>query len=107
MADSDHQGIATQNANAPVQVFYVQRTMKVYGINEHETQSLSSLNAQATTFFSLGSSFIGVGLGIWMNVVFATQLTPSGQVAQTVAAPALIIAAVAFFWLAWKAVQSR
>lgn len=105
--DVQAEEMMAQNSNAPVQFFYVQRTMKMYGINEYEAQGLSSLNAQASAFFSLGSCFSSFALGIWTNAAFATSLTPAGEVAQFIGAPAMCVIALAFFLLAWQAVKSR
>lgn len=94
-------------AGASVQPFYVQRTMKVYAINEHEVQTLSSLNAQATVFFSLGSFFLSAALGIWTNAAFATEPSAMSQVANMFIAPGCLVVAVAFMILGWVAMRSR
>ncbi|MGO9991327.1 MAG: hypothetical protein ACLPTF_02285 [Steroidobacteraceae bacterium] len=91
---------------ATITTVYVERQVKAFSVFETELDVLSSLNAQATVFFSVGSAFITYAVGIWTNSSFATQLTPEGKLANEFVAPGLVFISIVFYSLAimawWK-----
>jgi hypothetical protein len=90
---------------AMVKTTYVERQVKALAVFDHELEALSSLNAQSTAFFALGSAALSYAIGIWTNAGFAQQLTPAGELASGVLAPGLVIVAAIFFTLgvfAWS-----
>jgi protein-S-isoprenylcysteine O-methyltransferase Ste14 len=86
---------------------YVERQMKVYAITESEFASLSTLNAQMTTFASVGTALIGAAGSIWANAVFYTEVPPTATIAKSIVAPACVVLALVFFYLAWHARKNR
>jgi hypothetical protein len=92
---------------ASVQPQYVRRVMKVYAINEHEAQTLSSLNAQATVYFSLASFFASFCLAIWINALFYTYMPPVAVIAAYVVAPCLGVIAIGSLIMAIVSLRSR
>jgi hypothetical protein len=84
---------------ASVQPQYAKRIMKVYAINENEVTTISSLNSQATLFFSLASFIASAAISIYTNAIFYTELTAAGQVAKYFVVPILCVLTVAFVGL--------
>jgi hypothetical protein len=82
-------------AGASVQPQYAKRVMKVYAINENEVTTITSLNTQATFFFSLASFLTSAAISIFTNAVFYTELTPAGVLAKEYVAPMLCVVSVA------------
>jgi hypothetical protein len=70
---------------------YMGRTMTTYPVSEPEMEQISSLSAQVTTRFSVATLLLGLGASIWINAVFATDLTPAGQLASQYVAPLLLL----------------
>lgn len=86
---------------------YTKRNMRMFVINEGEYQTISAMNSQATASFSVSSFFASAGLGIYTNAVFAEKLTSAGEVAQVVAAPALLVMSIALLVLGILSLRSR
>jgi hypothetical protein len=86
---------------------YVERRMKVYAITDSEFSSVSMLNAQTTTFFSIGLAILSAAVSIWINAVFYADAPPAAVVAQKYVAPCGVLLALSFFWLAFRAIQNR
>jgi hypothetical protein len=86
---------------------YVGREVMVYAVFETEVDSLSSLNAQATVFFSVGTGLLSFAAAIWINRAFYTDIPPAAQLATSVGAPILLALSVVFFGLAGHAWYSR
>ncbi len=99
--------------NAPLQIgsslvpLYVERQMKVYAVTEGEVGSLSTLNAQATVFYSAASFSLSAAISIWINAIFYTELTPAAAVAKLYVAPAILLLAAVLYYLGWHATKSR
>lgn len=91
---------------ATVKTTYVEREVKVLAVFDTEVDAISSLNAQATVFFSVGAGLISLAGGIWTTAVFSEKLTAAGQVATDVGAPVLGALSLIFFglalWAWWK-----
>jgi hypothetical protein len=68
---------------------------------------LSTLNAQTTTFVSIGLALISIAVSIWVNAVFYTEVPPAAAVAKVLVSPILLLVGLALFWLAWRASKSR
>jgi uncharacterized iron-regulated membrane protein len=105
----DSQGQAptfTSERGATVKTTYVEREVQALAVFDTEVETISSLNTQATVFFSVGTGLISLAGGIWTSAAFSTQLTPAGQLAVTLAAPVLCLLSLVFFGLAlvawWK-----
>jgi hypothetical protein len=79
----------------------------VYALHEHEIQTISMMNTQATVFFSAGSGFVSFGLGIIVNALFQTNLTPSGEVLFKIGAPLVVLCSMLFFGLGFWAIHKR
>jgi hypothetical protein len=92
---------------ATVSAFYVEREVKVFALHEYEVDNLSSLNADSSTFFSLGSILITLGLSIKINAIFYADLTPEGHVAEAYAFPILLFVGVVFVLVGVRAVYKR
>jgi hypothetical protein len=108
MSTDDEIGTTTGGSRgATITTVYVTRQVKAFAVYEAEIESLSSLNAQATAFLSLGAAFLSYAVGIWTNASFATQLTPAGELANSAVAPGFVLVAGVFFWLAWNAWLKR
>lgn len=97
----------TSGTGATVQPQYMGRTMKCYPVQEAEMEMLSTLNSQATGFFSIGSALAAYAASIWTNAAFASALTESGKTAAQQVAPVTVFLAIAFALLGWDAVRRR
>jgi hypothetical protein len=103
----------TPSTNPPLQIgsslvpLYVERQMKVYAVTEGEVESLSTLNAQTTIFYSVGSFLASAAISIWVNAVFYTEIPPAALVAKYIVAPLVLLVSSAFFFLGWHATRSR
>jgi hypothetical protein len=84
---------------ATVKTTYVERQVKAFAVFDTEVDVLSSLNAQATVFFSVASAALSFAVSIWANAAFYSELTPAGQIASHIVAPALLVVAVLFVGL--------
>jgi hypothetical protein len=78
-------------SGATMQPRYMGRIMNTYPVSEPEMEHISLLNAQATTLYSIATFLLGVGISIWVNASFYTQLTPEATVATKYVAPFLIL----------------
>lgn len=79
---------------------YVGREVKVFAVFDTEVEILSSLNAQATIFSSVGSGLLSFAVAIWINRTFYVEIPPAAQVATSIGAPILLFLALVFFGLA-------
>jgi hypothetical protein len=70
---------------------YMGRLMTTYPVSEPELENIAILNTQVTTRFSVASFLLALALGIWTNAIFATDMTPAGQLASTFVAPLLLL----------------
>lgn len=84
-------------AGATMQTQYMGRTMNCYPVSEAEMELLSSLGAQVTVRTATGSFLVALGLSIWVNAMFATSLTPAGELASRFVAPLLLLFAFGFY----------
>lgn len=74
---------------ATVQSEYMGRTMKCYPVHETEMESLSTMNTEATVFFSSMSACIALAAGIVTNAIFAERSTEMSKFATLIGAPFL------------------
>ena len=106
MTDTEVGNITTESPRgATVETYGVRRRVKVFGILDHEMETLSSLNAQATVFFSVAASLASSAYTISISAGFAEKLTSSGELLNRVAQPALYGLGVVFACLglwAWR-----
>jgi hypothetical protein len=86
---------------------YVERKMRVFAVTEGEFASLSSLNAQTTSFSAIGMAILGSAVSIWVNALFYTDVPPTAYVAKVYVAPAGVLLAIVFFCLAIYAHRAR
>lgn len=104
--ETNQQVYSDSARGATVRTTYVEREMKAWAVFDTEVEALSSLNTQATVFFSVASGLLSFAVGIWISAVFTEQLTPAGMLATSIAAPTLCVLALVFFGLAigawWK-----
>jgi hypothetical protein len=98
---------ATENRGAFITTTYVGREMKVLAVSVGELRTISTLNSQATAFYSVGSAFLSFALAIWINAVFYVQLTSVATLAVWFAAPACVFMAIVFFCLGRSAATKR
>lgn len=92
---------------ATVQAEYMGRTVRCYPVHETEMEGLTEANGDATAHFAFASAFLAFAVGIWTNAMFATELTASGELATTLAAPVLIVLSVFFGILGLRASARR
>lgn len=92
---------------AIVRPVYVERRMKVYAVSEHEAQTISSLNAQQSSFFALASFCGTIGLSVWINAIFYTETPPAAMVAKYMGAPVALVIAAVFVYLGVVALRGR
>lgn len=90
-----------------VRTLYVRRTVKAYGLHESELNHLGFVTWLATTFFSLGGSFISLAAGIWLAAGLEPDpLSAEGLVAVKIGAPVAIVLGLIFLglggWAAWS-----
>ena len=97
----------TNTTGSSVTPIYSNREMKFVSIAQGEIDNISSETTQATVFFSLSSFFASAAIGIYTNAAFYETLTPSGEIAKGVAAPALLVIAVACVIFGIMLVRSR
>lgn len=92
--------ISTESrGGATVKTTYVERQVMAYAVFETEVEALSSLNTQATIFFSVASAALSFSAGIWTNAAFAAQPTPEATIASHIVAPSFLILAAIFVGL--------
>jgi hypothetical protein len=98
---------ASTSVGATISNAYVGRQVKVYAVFETEVETLTSLNAQATVYFSVGSALLSFGVGIWTAALFTEKLSAEAAVATKVGVPILGLLAIASFGLAVSAWYKR
>lgn len=98
---------SNDSTGAAVKTLYVDRVLTAYAVHESEVEMLSYLNTQATVFVSLASALLSFAGGICTNAIFATELTPAGQLAIIIAVPTLGVLALVFIGLSVNAVYRR
>ena len=98
--------ISTQSpGGATVKTTYVERQVRAFAVFETEVDALSSLNAQATVFFSVASATLSFAVGIWTNAAFSSNPTPEATIASRMVAPVIALISVIFIFLgvhAWN-----
>ena len=92
-------GVKPDNLTVPqgstVQMFYVQRAMRVYALPESELKSVSLMNTLASVFFSVASGLFSLAVGIWINSLFQIEMSSAGEILAKAFAPlALFLAMV-------------
>jgi hypothetical protein len=108
MTDAQPSTILTQSPQgATISTAYVGRQMRAFAIAEHEVRTISMMNTLATIFFSIGTTCLGVAIGIWTNAMFYEKLTPEGTILSHVAAPGLCVFWLIFVVLGFWALRSR
>ena len=66
---------------------HVQRTLRVYPIEEGELRILSSMNSLALIFFSVGSGLLTFAVGLIADGILEGELTQSARTLLQVVAP--------------------
>lgn len=87
---------------AVIQSTYLTRDIPVYGIQEHEVESLATLNTQSSSWFSAASASAAFGLSIAVNAAFYEILTPTAMITLKVM-PLCFCIAVIFSLMGWYA----
>jgi hypothetical protein len=90
-----------------IHTVHVERTVIAYGIHDHELETLSTLNAQAVTFFSLASGLVSAAFGIGVEVAVSETFGTASKILVYLACPVMVIVACAFFGLGIHARRSR
>jgi hypothetical protein len=91
-------GTQGNTAGATMQTQYMGRTMNCYPVSEAEMELLSSLGAQVTVRTATGSFLLAISVSIWVSAMFATALTPAGELASKFAAPLLLLFSFGFYF---------
>jgi hypothetical protein len=107
MASDDQIGDFTVAQGSTVQMLYVRRAMKVYALPESELKGVALMNTLASVFFSAGSGFLSLGIGIWVDSAFQEELSPAGEILAKVTAPAAMVVAAIFGCLGIWALRAR
>jgi hypothetical protein len=95
-------------SGAIMQPRYMGRIMNTYPVSEPEMEHISSLSAQTMIRYSLASLLFGIGVSIWINASFYTELTPEAKIATKYIAPFLMLAAFGFVCgAAWSQYKRR
>ena len=90
---------------------HMERTMKVFPVNESEILSLSSFNNLVTGFWSGASGLLLLGIGVMIDLAIegqfaAGQLTESGKILLWILAPVLFVGGIMLgfcgFWAKGK-----
>lgn len=84
-------------SGAIMQPRYMTRVMDTYPVSEAEIDNISSLSAQATSWFSTATFLLALGASIWINGTFYTDFTPEAKFAMHYAAPFLLLTSVVCF----------
>jgi hypothetical protein len=92
---------------AIVRTIYVEREVKCLAVFDTEVDTLSSLNTQATTFFSAAAAFFSYGVGIATSAAFTETLTAEGLVLRNVGGPSVVVVALICLALGIFAWQKR
>lgn len=83
-------------AGSTVENLYVQRTVTVLAVHEHEVDDLSFMNTLAIVCFSFFSGLLAFAAGAWANAAFAETLTPKGAAMMEVVVPVCVVLALCF-----------
>ena len=81
---------------ASVTPIYTRRKMTMYALTESEISTISQINADVSTNFSIASFLISISIGVYTNAVFYTQLNAAGELAKGFVAPVVIVVGVGF-----------
>ena len=85
---------------------YVDRRMKLYLVTDSEFESLSTHNGQTTVFYSVGFAVLSAAISVWANAIFYDTVPAPAYVAKWFVAPAGVLIAAVFFYLAYQARRS-
>jgi hypothetical protein len=96
MPDSLPVPIGDGLSGATMRPQYMGRIMTTYPVSEPELENISTLNEQVTIRFSVASFLLALALGIWTHTIFATEMTPAGQLASVFVAPLLLAFAAGY-----------
>lgn len=105
--DTQHNISVNAPVGATVSSSYLAREVPVYGIQEQEIEMISSLNAQASTYFSLSSAIIALALSPIINAPFVEKMTDIAKLACYLFSPLCILIAAVFVFLGVSAVKTR
>jgi hypothetical protein len=84
------------SSGATMRPQYMGRIMTTYPVSEPELENISTLSSQITARLSVASFLLALALGIWTSAIFATELTPAGNLASVFVAPLLLLFAVGY-----------
>jgi len=90
MAEDFTPTFGTGGGGAMVRQRYMGRVMNTYPVSEPEMSTISMLNTQSTTAFSLASLVFGLAASVWINASFYASLTPAGDLACRYVAPGMV-----------------
>lgn len=66
---------------------YVQRTVRVLAIHEHEVDDISFMNGLSSACFAVMSGLGSFAISTWVNVAFQTQMSPTAEILSSVVSP--------------------
>ena len=81
---------------ASVTPVYTKRSITMYALTETEVTTISSINTRSTTDFSIGTFLLGLGVSVYTNAIFYSQLNSAGEVAKGYVAPLVCIVGAYF-----------
>ncbi|MBB6013502.1 hypothetical protein HNR59_002891 [Aquamicrobium lusatiense] len=73
---------------------YVQRSVKVLAIHEHEVEHISFMNGLSAFCFSTMSAFASFAAATWVSASLQSTITPATQILTTVIGPGALILGV-------------
>lgn len=84
---------------------FAKRNMTVYAIPEYELSSISSLNTQSTTFYSVGSGALSVFVTLLTQAIFSdwSTMAAMGKATLILGLPLFSILSTIFFFLGYSA----
>ncbi len=92
---------------ATVKSVYVTRKVTVYGIQEQEIDSLSTLNTSMNVYLTLALTVLFFGLSPIVNAAFSDKLNDSGRLALYYVTPLCALISLGFFFMCWHASATR
>jgi hypothetical protein len=91
-------GLLAAEGGSTVRSLYVERTMVLYGLYDHEIESLSFMTALAMMFFSAGSFFLSTGITFRLGGEFSLgKMTPLGEFVYSYGCFAALAVSIFFF----------
>jgi hypothetical protein len=95
MAEDPQQAASTNiPRGAIVTTAYVERKVIAYAVLESEIDLISFFNTLTIIFFSAGSSFASIAIGIWVSGKFTEKLSPEAAILANIVAPSLLVVAI-------------